>query len=98
MSSAALSSRPPQREPRQIRNPRISLRRRFRAIYRNLADLLREIIAAPGHRRAREDFMQAAAREARERTDAIDASVGAMSAADIRRIARPAPADHPDRR
>jgi hypothetical protein len=69
------------------RSTRIPLRRRLRAVYRSLAKLLGQIIASQGHdRSAREDFMQAAAREARERAEAIEASVGAMSAADIQRV------------
>lgn len=89
MPSATLSSR----QPRPVRNPRISLRRRLRAIFRMLLDLARELFATAGYRRGREDFLQLAAREARERSEAIDASVGAMSAADIRRIGQHAPAE-----
>jgi hypothetical protein len=83
-SSAALLTRPPHRVPR------ISLRRRLRAVVRALLDVAGELIKTPGYRR-REDFLQAAAREARERDEAIDGSVGAMSAADIQRIAQHAP-------
>ena len=93
-SSAALL---PQRDPRLTRNPRISLRRRLRAIGRALLHLGREIIWTSGYRSGREDFLQMAAREARERSEAIDASVGAMSAADIRRIKPPEPSGR-DRR
>lgn len=89
MPIAALSSRP----PHQVRSPRISLRRRLRAIFRTLLDFARELFASAGYRRSREDFLEAAAREARERNEAIDASVGAMSAADIRRIGQHAPAE-----
>ena len=83
-SSAALLTRPPQRVPR------ISLRRRFRAIFRALLDFAGELFKTPGYRGG-EDFLQVAAREARERDEAIDGSVGAMSAADIQRIAQHAP-------
>ena len=86
-SSAALLT-PPHRDPRQMRTVRIPLRRRLRAIGNALLHLLRELLSAPGYRRGHEDFLQLAAREARERSEAIDASVGAMSAADIRRIAQ----------
>ena len=97
MPSAALLSRHPNRDPRFTRTPRISLRRRLRAIARTVIDVISEIVATGGYRRGREDFMQIAAREARERSEAIDASVGAMSAADIRRIGQHAPAE-PGRR
>ena len=83
-SSAALLTRPPHRVPR------ISLRRRLRALFRALLDFAGELIKTPGYRGG-EDFLQAAAREARERDEAIDGSVGAMSAADIQRIAQHAP-------
>jgi hypothetical protein len=85
--SATLPTRLPHRNPRLTRSARIPLRWRLRAIGRALLQLVREIVAAPGYRRGREDFLQIAAREARERSEAIDGSVGAMSAADIRRIA-----------
>jgi hypothetical protein len=86
------TARPPNLGPRLSRSTRVPLRRRLRAAYRSLAGLLRQIAAAEGHDNPRhEDFLQAASREARERAEAIDASVGAMSAADIRRIARQAP-------
>jgi hypothetical protein len=88
-SSAALLTRPPHREPRV---PRISWRRRLRAIVGIVLDLAREIIRTPGYRRG-EDFLQLAAREARERDEAIAGSVGAMSAADIQRIAQYVPPD-----
>jgi hypothetical protein len=97
MPSAALLSRHPHRDPRFTRTPRIPWRRRLRAILRNLTDFVREILATPGYRR-REDFMQIAAREALERNEAIDASVGAMSPADIRRIAPSAAVEYPPRR
>jgi hypothetical protein len=90
-SSAAWPTRPPQRDPRLSRSTRIPLRRRLRATFRALLDLAAEIIATSGYRRSREDFLQMAAREARERDEAIDGSVGAMSAADIQRIAQHAP-------
>jgi hypothetical protein len=96
MPSAALLSRHSDRDPRFTRTPRISWRRRIRAILRNLTDFIREILATPGYRR-REDFMKIAAREAHERSEAIDASVGAMSPADIRRIAPSAPLEYPPR-
>lgn len=83
-SSAALLTRPPHRVPR------ISLRRRLRAIVHVLLDVAGELMRTAGYRR-HEDFLQVAAREARERDEAIDGSVGAMSAADIRRIAQNAP-------
>jgi len=89
MPSATLSSRPP-------RPIRISLRRRLRAVFRMLLDFTRELFATSGYRRG-EDFLQAAAREARERSEAIDASVGAMSADDIRRIAHHGPTEPPRR-
>lgn len=93
-SSAALLTRSTHR------NPRISLRRRFRAVFRATLDFVGELLQTPGFRR-REDFLQVAAREARERDEAIDGSVGAMSQADIRRIAQQAPdrrrAERPDR-
>jgi hypothetical protein len=93
-SSAALLTRPPHRVPR------ISLRRRLRAVVRALLDFAGELLRTPGFRR-HEDFLQVAAREARERDEAIDSSVGAMSQADIQRIAQYAPdrrrADRPDR-
>ena len=98
MPSAALLSRHPNRDPRFTRTPRISWRRRLRAILRNLTDFVREIIATPGYRRSHEDFMEIAAREARERDEAIDGSVGAMSPADIRRIAPPSQVESPPRR
>lgn len=85
--SETLPMRLPHRNPRLARSTRIPLRWRLRAIGRALVQLTRELIVVPGYRRGREDFLQLAAREARERSDAIDASVGAMSAADIRRIA-----------
>ena len=88
MRSAALLTRPPHRDPRQTRDVRIPLRRRLKAVGSVLLQLLREVIAASGYRRGGEDFLQVAAREARERTEAIEASVGAMSAADIHRIAQ----------
>lgn len=97
MSSAASLSRHPNRDPRSMRTPRISLRRRLRAITRHLIGFLREIIATPGVRHSREDFLEVAAREARERSEAIEASVGAMSAADIQRITPVPPADRPVR-
>jgi hypothetical protein len=75
------------------RSPRISLRRRLRAALRNLAALFNRIIAAQG-RPERETITQRSAREEHERKDAIDASVGAMSAADIQRmIGRPSSRD-----
>jgi hypothetical protein len=83
-SSAALLTRQPHRVPH------ISWRRRLRAIVRTVLDFVAELIRTPGYRR-REDFLQAAAREARERDEAIDGSVGAMSQADILRIAQQAP-------
>jgi hypothetical protein len=90
MPSTLLPSRRPNRASHAIRTPRIPLRWRVRAIFRTIHALAAEIIATQGHRR-REDFLQAAAREARERSEAIDGSVGAMSADDIRRIAPRAP-------
>lgn len=87
MPGAALLSRQSNR-----RGVRISLRRRLRAGFRALLAFAAEIFATPGYRH-REDFMQLAAREARERSDAIEASVGAMSAADIRRVVPQAPAE-----
>lgn len=81
------TARPPQLGPRLSRSTRIPLRRRLRAAYRSITRLLGQIAASQGHDSPmREDFMQLAAREAREREEAIDASVGAMSAADIQRI------------
>jgi hypothetical protein len=69
---------------------RIPLRRRLRAAYRGITVLLGQLAASQGHdSTAREDFLQLAAREARERAEAIDASVGAMSAADIQRVTEP---------
>jgi hypothetical protein len=91
MRSATLLTRPPHRDPRSSRDVRIPLRRRLRAIGNALLQLFREVLAASGSRRGREDFLQVAAREARERDEAIDSSVGAMSQADIRRIAQHAP-------
>jgi len=85
--SATLPTRLPRRDLRLARSARIPLRWRLRAIGRALLQLTRELIVVPGYRRGGEDFLQLAAREARERSEAIDASVGAMSAADIRRIA-----------
>ena len=93
MPSAALLSRHPNRDPRFVRTPRISVRRRLRAILRHLTALFRELVATPGFRHGGEDFLQVAAREARERSEAIEASVGAMSAADIQRITPVPPAD-----
>jgi hypothetical protein len=90
MPSALLPSRQSNRASRAMRTPRIPLRWRIRAVFRTLRALAAEIIATQGHRR-REDFLQAAAREVRERSEAIDGSVGAMSADDIRRIAPSAP-------
>lgn len=93
-SSAALLTRSTHRIPR------ISLRRRFRAGFRALLDFAAEVLRTPGFRR-HEDFLQVAAREARERDEAIDGSVGAMSQADIQRISQQAPdrrrADTPGR-
>jgi hypothetical protein len=78
---------PPNLGPRLSRSTRIPLRRRLRAAYRSITGLLGQIVASQGHDSPRrEDFMQSAAREARERAEAIDASVGAMSAADIQRV------------
>lgn len=90
MPSALLPSRQPRHASRLIRTPRIPLRWRIRAIFRTIRALAAGIITIQGHRR-REDFLQAAAREGRERSEAIDGSVGAMSADDIRRIVPPAP-------
>lgn len=87
----------PSRQPKHVRTPRISLRRRIRAILRALAAFIGEIAVTQGFRR-REHFLQAAAREARERSEAIDASVGAISAADIRRIAAHGPEQPEPRR
>lgn len=81
------TARPPQLGPRLSRSTRIPLRRRLRAAYRSIARLIGQVVASQGHDSPlRKDFMQHAAHEAREREEAIDASVGAMSAADIRRI------------
>lgn len=92
-SSAALLAR-------TQRIPHISLRRRLRALVRAVVEFLGEILRTPGYRGG-EDFLEAAAREARERNEAIDGSVGAMSHADIQRIAQQAPdrrrADRSDR-
>jgi hypothetical protein len=84
------TARPPRHAKRARRRTRIRLRRRLRAAWRSLLKLIGQIMTSQGHAgRARADFMQQAAHEAREREDAIDASVGAMSAADIRRITEP---------
>jgi hypothetical protein len=81
---------PPQLGPRISRSTRIPLRRRLRAAYRAITVLLGQLAASQGHdSTAREDFLQLAAREARERAEAIEASVGAMSAADIQRVTEP---------
>jgi hypothetical protein len=80
------TARPPL-GPRLTRSTRIPLRRRLRAAYRTITILLGQLAASQGHDSpTREDFLQLAAREAREREEAIDASVGAMSAADIQRV------------
>jgi hypothetical protein len=81
------TARPPRLSPRPSRSMRIPLRRRLRAAYRSITKLLAQIVASQGHDSPmRKGFMAHAAREAREREEAIDASVGAMSAADIKRI------------
>jgi hypothetical protein len=85
------NARPPQPlGPRLSRSTRIPLRRRLRAAYGSLAKLFSQVLASQGHDNPeRRDFLQHAAHEARERAEAIDASVGAMSAADIQRVTRP---------
>lgn len=76
-------------DDRLSRSTRIPLRRRLRAAYRSLTKLFGQLAASQGHDSAREELRKLAAQEARERAEAIEASVGAMSAADIRRITNP---------
>ncbi len=71
---------------RLARSTRIPLRRRLRIAFRSLGAWLARIVAAESHAPSAESVAQLSAREARERAAAIDASVGAMSAADIRRV------------
>jgi hypothetical protein len=84
------TARPPRHAKRARRRTRIPLRRRLRAAWRSMLKLIGQIMSSQGHAgRTRMDFMQHAAHEARERKEALDASVGAMSAADIRRVTDP---------